>query len=250
MVARHSRARLRLPCWASSATRRVMAEFGSASPAMTVKWFAPGTAEAGHPDAHNPHLSTMLRLWRRYSALSSPPTTASGRPARGRHPKKGLALGLTLREAERPVHGRRDEGLQIEEARYGVGTAREFGGQADRKPNRSPGGRRRGDRPPSGRQRREGRGREGPGRLGAFRRRSRPRAPWDRDRSSESQPSAHAVEPAREMAEGRPVERLPIAAMDEEYSGAVLSASGAKMSISCRSRPRGIPVSRRPASAR
>src|SRR5256886_4845334 len=76
---------------ANSLRRNTIGEPGSASGAIAVKWLAASTVpnRVGRPAA--PHVSTIVLLCRKYSALSSPPTTASRLPWTGAFQNSGLA---------------------------------------------------------------------------------------------------------------------------------------------------------------
>ena len=64
---------------------------------MAVKWLASGMVANRVSTPASPQASTILRLCRRYSALSLPPTTASNVPRAGDFQNKGLtALAVAL----------------------------------------------------------------------------------------------------------------------------------------------------------
>src|SRR5260370_7414672 len=68
-----------------------MGEPGSASGAIAVKWLASGTNPNRVATPAAPQRSTMVLLWRKYSALSFSPTTASRLPRLGTFQNNGLA---------------------------------------------------------------------------------------------------------------------------------------------------------------
>ena len=55
-----------------------------------LKWFSPGSAAASGTRSR-PQACWIRRFWRRYSPLSSPPTTATKRPRAGAGNRAGLA---------------------------------------------------------------------------------------------------------------------------------------------------------------
>src|SRR5450756_1292106 len=76
---------------ASSFRRDTIGDCGSASGAIAVKWLAPGMTPNRMAMPAAPQHSTIVRLCRRYSALSFSPTTASRLPRRGARQNNGLA---------------------------------------------------------------------------------------------------------------------------------------------------------------